>query len=198
LLLVQQGFYDLDTRQSVPVVYLPSKTRVLAFVAAFSAANVALRIALASGPPNIKPTVFLVIVGGIVGGAIPGLLIGWLSVIASDLYFGAGIWTPVTSTCMGIVGLAAGILWHRAHGLSRSSLAFGGFVLTAFFDIGTSIAFALLFNYPWWTSILNLYVPFISGAPTPYPFGFADELTTAALLSIIGPSLITQIRRFYQ
>jgi len=66
-----------------------------------------------------------------------------------------------------------------------------------FFDIGTSIVDAFLFSYPWLGAIMALYVPFLSGSVSPYPFGFAHELTTAILLAAIGPPLITRIRKIY-
>lgn len=173
------------------------ETKFLALVACLSAANVAFRIALTGGPPNVKPTAFLVIVGGIIGGPAAGSIVGWLSMVLSDLYFGAGVWTIETSVGMAVVGLLAGLLWHQANPLVRWKLALGGFLLTMLFDIGTSVVDALLFNYPWWTSVLALYVPFISGGVSPYPFGLAHELTTAALLAMIGPTLITQTRKFF-
>ncbi len=179
---------------------MANKTRLLALVASLSAANVAFRLALAWGPPNIKPIAFLVIVAGVVGGPVPGFAVGWLSMALSDLTspFGAGVWTIETSGGMAIVGLLGGLLWHRANYLGRWRLALGGFLLTMLFDIGTSVVDAILFNYPWWGAILALYVPFISGSVSPYPFGLAHELTTAALLGTIGPSLISRIRKVYQ
>jgi hypothetical protein len=76
-------------------------------------------------------------------------------------------------------------------------MAIGGFFLTMLFDIGTSIIDALLFSYPWLGAVLALYVPFITGSVSPYPFGLAHELTTAILLGAIGPSLIARIRKVY-
>ena len=177
---------------------LPNKTRILALVAALSASNVAFRVALVGGPPNVKPIAFLAIVAGIVGGPLPGLAVGWLSMSISDLYFGAGVWTIETSAGMAVVASCAGLLWHKASHLTRWQMAIGGFLLTMMFDIGTSVADALLFNYPWWTSVLALYVPFLFGGFSPYPFGLVHELTTAILLSLIGPSLVAQIRKVYQ
>ena len=171
-----------------------SSTKLIALVASLSAANVAFRIALAGGPPNIKQTAFFVIVAGVVGGPISGFAVGWLSMTLSDLFFGAGVWTIETSGWMAIVGLLAGFFL----GSNRWKMALGGFLLTVLFDVGTSVVDALLFSYPWSTAILALYVPFISGGLSPYPFGLAHELTTAILLGTIGPSLITQIRKFYQ
>jgi energy-coupling factor transport system substrate-specific component len=177
---------------------LPSRTRLLALIASFSAANVAFRVALAWGPPNVKPTAFLIIIAGVVAGPLPGFVVGWLSMTISDLVFGAGPWTIETSAGMAVVGLLAGFLWHRSSILGRLRMAVGGYLLAMLFDIGTAIADALLYHYPWWTSVMGLYVPFITGGLTPYPFGFAHELTTAVLCGTIGPSIVAQIRKIYQ
>jgi hypothetical protein len=177
---------------------LVSRTRTLALVAVLSAMNVAFRVVLVGGPPNVKPIAFLVIVGGIVGGVWSGFAVGWLSMTMSDLYFGAGIWTLETSVGMAVVGLLAGLLWHKMNHLTSWRMALGGFLLTMIFDIGTSVTDALLFNYPWWTSVLALYIPFVFSGFSPYPFGLVHELTTAILLGLIGPSLIMRIRKFYR
>jgi energy-coupling factor transport system substrate-specific component len=178
---------------------LPSKTRLLALVASLSAANVAFRFALAWGPPNIKPTAFIVIIGGIIGGPFAGFAVGWLSMTVSDLVspYGAGVWTLETSGFMSVVGLFAGLLWHHAGLIGRWKLTIGGYLLTMLYDIGTSLADVVVFGYPWVPSLLALYVPFLSGSVSPYPFGFADELTTAILLAVIGPSIIVRIRKSY-
>jgi energy-coupling factor transport system substrate-specific component len=179
---------------------MPTKTRALTLIAALSAGNVAFRIALAGGPPNVKPTAFLVIIAGVVGGPISGFAVGWLSMTISDLVspFGAGVWTLGTSAWMAVVGLLAGLLWQRATQFNRWKMAVGGYVLAVIFDIGTSLVDAFIFSYPWLPAILALYVPFLSGAVSPYPFGLAHELTTAVLMLALGPSLITRIRKVYQ
>ncbi len=179
---------------------MPSKTRLLALVASLSAVNVAFRIALAWGPPNVKPVAFFVIVAGVVGGPIAGFAVGWLSMMVSDMAgpYGAGIWTLETSSCMAVVGLLAGLLWHHARTFTRWKMALGGYLLTVVFDVATSIVDAVLFSYPWVAAVLALYVPFLTGSVTGYPFGLVHELTTAILLSTLGPSLITRIRKIYQ
>lgn len=176
---------------------MASKTRVLAMVAALATSNAAFRVALIDGPPNIKPTAFLVIVGGIVGGAMPGAAIGCLSMALSDLVIGAGVWTIETSTGMAVVGFLAALFWHKVNPLKRWSMVVGGFMLTMIFDVWTSIVNAPLFNVPWWISVAALYVPFLFGGFSLYPFGLVHELTTATLLSVIGPSLVTRLRKVY-
>jgi hypothetical protein len=77
-------------------------------------------------------------------------------------------------------------------------MAIGGYLLTVIFDIGTALVDSAVYQYPWQAAVLGLYVPFIMGGLSPYPFGFAHELTTALLCATIGPSLIRQIRKMYQ
>jgi energy-coupling factor transport system substrate-specific component len=179
---------------------MPSRTRLLALVASLSAANAALRVALAGGPPNVKPTAFLIIITGVVAGPLPGLAVGWLSIVISDLAtpLGAGPWTIVTSAGMALAGLLAGFLWYRSESIGRLSMAVGGYLIAMLYDMGTSITFAIIYGYPLLASVLGLYVPFIMGGLSPYPFGFAHELTTAILCGTIGPSLTQQIRKIYQ
>ncbi len=179
---------------------MANRTRLLALVASLSAVNVAFRYALSWGPPNVKPVAFFVIIAGVVGGPIAGFAVGWLSMMISDIVgpYGAGIWTLETSSCMAVVGLLGGLLWHRTSVFNRWKIAVGGFLLTMIYDIGTSIIDALLFSYPWFTAVLALYVPFLTGGISAYPFGLAHELTTAVLLGTIGPSLISRIRKVYQ
>ena len=174
-----------------------NKTKTIAFIAAFSATNAAFRVLLASGPPNVKPTAFLVIVSGIVGGPYAGAAVGWLSMTLSDIYLGPGVWTLETSAGMAIVGLLAGLLLQKSLHLTRTGLMVEGFLLTVIFDVSTSIADAIIFHYPILVALAGLYVPFIMTGLSPYPFGWVDELTTTTLLGLIGPSLVSRIRRFY-
>lgn len=181
------------------------KTKLLALVASLSAANAALRILLGGwlqtgGLPNVKPTIFLTIIAGIISGPIGGFAVGWLTMTLSDFGtpYGPGVWTIETSFCMGVVGLLAGILWQKATDFKRWKLAIGGWLLAMIFDIGTSVMDAILFSYPVIPAILALYVPFITGGFSPYPFGIADELTTAVLLAVLGPKLIRRIGRIHK
>jgi uncharacterized membrane protein len=138
-----------------------------------------------------------VIISGIIGGPIAGGAVGWLSMTLSDLYFGAGVWTIETSAGMAVVGLLAGLLWQKSNQQNRWVLALGGFLITMVFDIGTSIVDAVLYHYPVWVAMAGLYVPFMVTGASPYPFGFVDELTTAILLGLMGPSLVSRIRKLY-
>jgi hypothetical protein len=164
-------------------------------MASLTGLNVSARFVLAGGPPNVKPFVFICLAAGIIGGAATGFVVGSLSMLISDIYFGAGYWTIINSASMGVIGFLAGLLWSRRANLQRAELAVGGFLLTAMYDVATSVISAWIFGYSWWVSILMLYVPFLVGFGVAYPFGFVHELTTAVLMVAIGPTLISRVRQ---
>ena len=168
--------------------------RNLTLMASLTGLNVAARIALAGGPPNVKPVAFLCITAGIIGGPVTGLVVGALSIFISDFYFGGGFWTIIDAASMGAIAFLAGLLWNRRTRIARAELVVGGFLLTAVYDVATSVTSAWMFGYSWWISILLLYVPFLTGFGVLYPFGFIHELTTAVLMGTIGPTLISRVK----
>jgi len=168
--------------------------RDLTLMACLTGLNVAARIALAGGPPNVKPVAFLALTAGVIGGPLAGLVVGAMSMLISDLYFGGGFWTIINSASMGAIAFLAGLFWHNRAKISRIELVLGGFLLTVIYDVVTSVAPAWIFGYSWWVALLLLYVPFIVGFGVVYPFGFVHEITTAVLMGAIGPMLIGRVR----
>jgi len=168
--------------------------RNLTLMASLTGLNVAARIALAGGPPNVKPVAFLALTAGVIGGPPTGLVVGAMSMLISDLYFGGGFWTIVNSASMGVIGLLAGLLWNKRARIRRAELVAGGFLLTVIYVVATSVIPASIFGYSWWIAVLLLYVPFLVGFGVVYPFGFVHEVTTAVLMGAIGPTLIGRVR----
>ena len=143
----------------------------------------------------MKPVAFLCLTSGIIGGPATGFVVGLMSMLISDIYFGAGYWTIIDSASMGLIAFLAGLLWNRRASMKRAELAVGGFLLTAIYDVATSVIPAWIFGYSWWIAILMLYVPFLAGFGVVYPFGFVHELTTAVLMVAIGPAVISRVRQ---
>ncbi len=163
-------------------------------MASLTGLNVAARIALAGGPPNVKPVAFLALTAGVIRGPLTGLVVGAMSILISDLYFGAGFWTIINAASMGAIAFLAGLLWNRRARIPRAELVVGGFLLTAVYDVASSVIPAWIFSYSWWIAILLLYVPFLTGFGVMYPFGLVHEVTTAVLMGAIGPTLISRVR----
>ena len=77
--------------------------------------------------PQFKPVMALVIIAGVAFGGETGFLVGAVTILASNILFSQGPWTPWQMFSMGIIGFLAGVLFRK--GLlrrTRGSLAFFG------------------------------------------------------------------------
>ena len=171
---------------------MENRIRKIALVSILTATAVASRIILAP-LPNIKPVGFLCIFAGIIGGPIVGFLVGSLTMVVTDImFFGAGLWTFITSFSMGIVGLL-GYLFARYKGkggFSRFNLFVFTYFSILFYDIFTSIASSFMFGN---TSVIaSLVMLFL---PTPIPFGPAHEITNALFASLVIPEVYSRVKR---
>ena len=81
----------------------------LVLIAALVALSVVGRMAFAA-VPGFKPVAALVIITAVHFGGEAGFMVGALSALLSNFYFGQGPWTPFQMFSWGIVGLIAGWL----------------------------------------------------------------------------------------
>ena len=95
--------------------------RELVLIAVLCALNVAGRAALFM-LPEFKPVVALTILAGVAFGGETGFLVGALSMLASNVLFSQGPWTPFQMFAMGLIGFLAGAL-ARCGVLRRSRLS---------------------------------------------------------------------------
>ena len=95
--------------------------RELVLIAVLCALNVAGRAALFM-LPEFKPVVALTILAGVAFGGETGFLVGALSMLASNVLFSQGPWTPFQMFAMGLIGFLAGVL-ARCGVLRRSRLS---------------------------------------------------------------------------
>jgi uncharacterized membrane protein len=88
------------------------KTREIMVVATLCAITVAGRAAFYM-VPNVKPMAALVILSGVSLGGEVGFLVGALSMLVSNIFFGQGPWTPWQMFAMGVLGLLAGLVFRQ-------------------------------------------------------------------------------------
>ncbi len=104
------------------------KARELVVIAVLCAISVAGR-AVFFMLPQFKPVLAMTVISGVALGAESGFLVGAVSMLASNMLFSQGPWTPWQMFCMGIIGFLAGLLYQK--GLlrrTRTSLSvFGAF-----------------------------------------------------------------------
>ena len=141
------------------------KARELVVIAVLCAIGVAGRSAFFM-LPQFKPVMALVIIAGVAFGGETGFLVGALTMLASNVLFSQGPWTPWQMFSMGIIGFLAGILFRK--GLlrrSRGSLAtFGAFAAVIIYGGIMNPASALMYSSQSinWDVIMAYYV---SGLP---------------------------------
>ncbi len=97
------------------------QARELVLVASLCALGVAGRAAFFM-LPQFKPVLALTIISGVALGGETGFLVGAVTMLASNVLFSQGPWTPFQMFAMGIIGFLAGVLFRRGW-LRRSRTA---------------------------------------------------------------------------
>jgi energy-coupling factor transport system ATP-binding protein len=88
------------------------KARELVIIAVLCAIGVAGRAAFFMLPP-FKPVMAIAIIAGVAFGGETGFLVGAMTMLASNVMFSQGPWTPWQMFCMGITGFLAGVLFRK-------------------------------------------------------------------------------------
>lgn len=106
------------------------RTREMMILAVLTALAVAGR-AIFFMVPTIKPMAAICIIAGMSFGGEAGFLVGAMSMLASNMFFGQGPWTPWQMLSMGLIGLVAGLLFRKGKlHTKRLPLAVFGFIIT--------------------------------------------------------------------
>lgn len=165
-------------------------TRELVIIAALCALCVTGR-AVFYMLPAFKPVTAIVIISAAALGSESGFMIGSVSMLVSNIFFGQGIWTPWQMLAMGLIGFIAGELFNRRLiPASRASLSFYGIA-----------ACYLLYG-----GIMNPAALILSGSPvTPgallsvyglgLPIDTVHALSTAVFLFIGSEAVINKLER---
>lgn len=89
--------------------------------------------------PFFKPVSAVTVISGIAFGPEAGFLVGSLSAIVSNLFYGQGPWTPFQMFLWGMIGFVAGFIFKRGKTPRFLSLAVAGVVSGAVFSLGMDI-----------------------------------------------------------
>ena len=120
--------------------------RIVALVGTLAAFAALGRIAFAA-VPNVKPTTDIVLISGYALGGAPGYVVGAVSALTSNFFFGQGPWTPWQMSGWGATGVVGALLARLTRGrIQRLPLAIVSFVLgfafTALQDVGDWVTYS--------------------------------------------------------
>ena len=143
--------------------------------------------------PAVKPMAALTIISGIGLGAVPGFLVGALSMLVSDIFFGQGPWTPWQMFTMGLIGFLAGAVFRRKREFDKKRridiTVFG--LLVVFFVYGGIMNPASVLMYQEnvsWEMLLASYAPGI-------PIDAIHAVSTAVFLWLGAGPMLEKIAR---
>ena len=113
--------------------------------------------------PAIKPIIALVVMGGLCFGREDGFMIGALTMLVSNVFFGQGPWTPWQMFTTGLVGYLAGVMGSQGRLTRRWSVA----------AFGASMALLYGFILDTWSIV-----------------GFVSDVNTASVLATYAAGLV--------
>ena len=118
-------------------------TREMIVIAVMSAFSVIGRLAFAL-LPAFKPVTAITIISGIALGPESGFIVGSMTALVSNLFYGQGPWTPFQMFGWGFIGFLAGIIFKKNTKPNRVVLsvvgAFGGVLFSLLMDIWTTLS----------------------------------------------------------
>lgn len=155
-----------------------TKSRRIVVISVMTALSVLGRFIFAF-VPAFKPITAIVVISAIWLGSEAGFLVGSLTALISNFYFGQGPWTPFQMLAFGLIGLIAGYL---ANPLKRSR------VLLAIYGVIAGVAFSLIMDV--WTVLwmqegfnLSLYLAAII---TAIPYMIMYAVSNVVFLLLLG------------
>ena len=111
--------------------------------------------------PEFKPVVAMTILAGVAFGGETGFLVGAVTMLASNILFSQGPWTPWQMFAMGIIGFLAGVLYRKGV-LRRGRLSlciFGVLCSTVVYGGVMNAASALMWTQALsWKLLLSYYI----------------------------------------
>ena len=166
------------------------KARELVLIAALCALAVAGRAALFM-LPGFKPVAALVILSGVAFGGEMGFLVGAMSMLASNVLFGQGPWTPFQMFAMGLIGFFAGLAFQK--GLLRAGRAplaiFGAVSVILIYGGLMNPASAILYQPNLSLAVLKAY--YLTG----FPFDLVHAAATALFLWFGAEPMLEKLER---
>ena len=168
------------------------QARELVTLGVLCALGVAGRIAFAA-LPQVKPMAAVVILSGVALGGEAGFLVGAVTALVSNFYFGQGPWTPYQMFALGLLGFFAGLLFYRRRQPPRTVLCLYGFLSVLFIYGGIMNPAAVLMAQSAPT------LPMLAAAyAAGLPMDLVHALSTATFLVFAARPMLSRLERVKQ
>ena len=120
-----------------------SGAREMIVIAVMSAFSVVGRLIFAP-IPAFKPVTAITIISGVALGPEAGFIVGSMTAVVSNMFYGQGPWTPFQMFVWGFIGFLAGVIFRKSKKPNRILLsivgAFGGVLFSLLMDIWTTLS----------------------------------------------------------
>jgi len=142
-----------------------ANTRYMIIIAILVALSVVGRFLFAA-IPAFKPVTAIVVIAAIFFGAEAGFLVGALSAIISNIYFGQGPWTPFQMFSWGMIGFIAGLPKMRQY-LRKNRVIlllygiFAGVIYSLMMDVWSVLSIDNVFNFKRYLTAITISTPFM-------------------------------------
>ncbi len=141
--------------------------------------------------PEFKPVVALVVLAGAAFGGEAGFLVGSMTMLASNMLFSQGPWTPWQMFAMGAIGFLSGVLFQK--GLLRPSRA----SLCVFGSLASILIYGGIMNFQsalTWSHELNWGI-LLSYYATGFPMDCIHAVATWVFLWFGGEVVLEKLER---
>ena len=164
--------------------------RTVALVAAMAALAVVGRLAFAA-VPGVKPTTDIVLFAGYALGGVPGFMVGAVTAVASNVFFGQGPWTIWQMVAWGAVGAGGAGLARLQRGREPSRWALAAACAVA------AVAFGAFMDvYQWSFAAEQSAGTYGAVAGTSLAYNVAHVLASITFALVVGPTFVRAIRRY--
>ena len=165
-----------------------SGAREVVVIAVMTAFSVIGRL-IFSPVPGFKPVTAITIIAGIALGAESGFMVGSLTAIVSNIFFGQGPWTPFQMFVWGIIGFLSGLIFYKKQTSNRFVLAIiglvGGVAYSLLMDIWTTVSMEGTFN-------ISRYLFYISSS---FPFMAIYAVSNVVFLFVLAKPFLEKLNR---
>jgi len=141
--------------------------------------------------PQFKPVAAVVIISGVALGGESGFLVGAVTMLVSNMFFGQGPLTPWQMFAMGIIGFLSGVLFRKGL-LRRDSISlavFGG--ISVFIIYGIIMNTASVFTFQYKVTMQAVFTALVMGVS----FDLIHAAATVFFLLLAGEPMLEKLDR---